>query len=374
MQLLKLRVYHYRNLEEQEIHFSSGTNLFSGLNGQGKTNLLEAIYILGYGRSFRTSKPKESIRHGEAECAIEGAIQHSGSSRNLIVLINSNEKELLAYGKPVQLDEFVGLFHVVLFSSSHLSIVRGGPSERRSFLDRAMVTVFPGHLRLLATYGRALKQRNRILAAAKEGPGGLDESLLDSWDETLVQEGSRIVLNRQRYVELLKGELQTGLFGAEVLKIHYLCTVPDQPGSEEIEARFREHLRAVRAADQKSGFTSVGPHRDDLRLYADGKALAAFGSAGQQRSCLLALYFAQMEIHRKEHGFYPVFLVDDVEAELDDRRLRIFLVYLSERTQTFLTTAKEALVPALLRPVHRYEVNEGTVRPCSSKHPDVGLE
>jgi DNA replication and repair protein RecF len=365
VQLLKLRVYHYRNLEQQEIHFSSGTNLFSGLNGQGKTNLLEAIYILGYGRSFRTAKPKECIRHGEVECAVEGAVQHRGSSRNLIVLINSNEKELLVYGKPVQLDEFVGLFHVVVFSGAHLSIVRGGPGERRSFLDRAMVTIFPGHLRLLATYGRALKQRNRIMAAAKEISGGLDESLLDSWDEMLVREGSRIVLNRQRYVQRLKAEVQTGLFGAEVLKIHYLSTVPDQHSSEEIEARFRERLQAVRAADQKSGFTSVGPHRDDLKLYADGKALADFGSAGQQRSCLLALYFAQMEIHMKEHGFYPVFLVDDVEAELDDHRLRTFLGYLSDRTQTFLTTAKEALVPTLPGPIHRYEVKAGTVVPCS---------
>jgi DNA replication and repair protein RecF len=348
-------------LDQQEIHLSPGTNLFFGLNGQGKTNLLEAIYILGYGRSFRTTKPKECIRHGDEACAVEGTIQHGGISRALMVVINSNEKKALVHGKAVQLDEFVGLFHVVAFSSAHLSIVRGGPSERRSFLDRAMVTIFPGHLRLLASYGRALKQRNRILSAAKDISGDLDEVLLESWDETLVRDGSRILLNRVRYVQRLKEELQTALLGAEVLKIHYLSTVPDQQRPEEIEARFRERLRAVRAADPKSGFTSVGPHRDDLKLYADGKSLADFGSAGQQRSCLLALYFAQLEIHRREHGFYPVFLVDDVEAELDHRRLGAFLGYLSERTQTFLTTAKESLLPALPGPIHRYEVKAGTV-------------
>jgi DNA replication and repair protein RecF len=365
VQLLKLRIFHFRNFDQQEIYLSLGTNLFSGRNGQGKTNLLEAIYILGYGRSFRTAKPKECIRYGEEESAIQGSVEHGGISRELKVLINPNEKKLLVHGKPIPADEFVGLFHVVAFTSAHLSIVRGGPGERRAFLDRAIVTLFPGHFRLLASYVRALKQRNSILSTSSGIRSGVDETLLESWDEALARAGARIVLNRLRYVQRLKEELQAGQFGAEVLKIHYLSTVPSESQrSDEMEALFRERLRSGRAADQKSGATSVGPHRDDLKLYADGKSLADFGSAGQQRSCLLTLYFAQMEIHRKEHGFYPVFLVDDVEAELDDCRLQAFLRYLSNRTQTFLTTAKEALLPAVPGPIHRFEVKAGTVISC----------
>ncbi len=360
MQLLKLRVFHYRNLDHQEIPLSAGTNLFRGPNGQGKTNLLESIYILGYGRSFRTAKPKEWIRHGEAECAVEGTVAQGGISRTLQVTVTSNEKKLMVSGKTVPVDEFVGLFHVTAFTSAHLSIIRGGPRERRAFLDRAMVTLFPGHLRILASYERGVRQRNRMLTEWSDAGGGVDETLLDSWDETIAREGARIIWNRLRYVQRLKEDLQAGLFGAEILKIHYLSTVP---GSElkELEESFRQRLRAGRTADCRSGFTTTGPHRDDLKLYADGKSLADYGSAGQQRSCLLALYFTQMEIHRKQHGYYPVFLVDDVEAELDDRRLAILLSHLAERTQTFISTAKAALLPQLHGSIHRYEVTAGKV-------------
>ncbi len=362
MQLLKLRLFHFRNLCRQEIRLSPGTNLFRGLNGQGKTNLLEAIYFLGYGKSFRTAKPRECIRHGESEASVEGEVSHGGISRDLQVVLGRDEKKLMVHGKCTALDEYVGLFDVVAFTSSHLSVVRGGPVERRAFLDRAMVTVYPGHLRLLASYGRALKHRNRLLSQFRDSGGALDEALLQSWDETLCRDGARIVMNRLNYVGRMKEELHADLFGAEILKIHYLGTVCGEIlAQDRMEARFRERLHAAREADRKLGFTTVGPHRDDLRLYADGKALACYGSAGQQRSSLLALYFAQMEIHRKEQGFYPVFLVDDVEAELDDRRLRTFLDHLSEQTQTFLATAKESLLPILPEPIRSYEVTEGTV-------------
>lgn len=363
MQLLNLRLYHYRNLCRQELHPSGGTNLFCGLNGQGKTNLLEAIYFLGYGKSFRTARPRECIRHGEAEAAVEGEVVHGSISRDLRVVIGLDEKKVMVHGKPTPLDEYVGLFHVVAFTNGHLSIIRGGPGERRAFLDRAMVTLFPSHLRLLSSYGRAVKHRNRILSDSLES-GVIDETVLESWDETLVRDGARIVRNRTDYVQRLKEELQQGLFAAEVLKIHYLSTVSEEGLSlQEIEARFRERLAATRAGDRKSGFTAAGPHRDELKLYLDGKSLADYGSAGQQRSSLLSLYFAQMEIHRKQHGFYPVFLMDDVEAELDDRRLRTFLGHLSERTQTFLTTAKESALPSLPGLVRRFEVRDGDALP-----------
>jgi DNA replication and repair protein RecF len=129
--------------------------------------------------------------------------------------------------------------------------------------------------------------------------------------------------------------------------------------AEELATEFRAKLSRTRSPDLKSGFTSVGPHRDDLKLLINGKALADFGSAGQQRSCLILLYFAQMEIHRRIHGFYPVFLMDDVEAELDPERLKIFLGYLSERTQTFLATAKPSFLPTLVCEVRKFEIDSG---------------
>ena len=364
MQLVSLRTFCFRNLAPLEIHPFPGTNLFCGRNGQGKTNLLEAIYLLGYGRSFRTAKVRECIQHGADEAAVEGEAEHGGISRNVKIQINSREKRMLIYNKPAQIDEFVGNLHVLAFTSGHLSIVRGGPGERRAFLDRAMLVLFPGHLHFLAAYSRALKQRNRILSTRAPSHAAAEGALLDSWDEALAREGARIVLNRLRYVDRLKEVMQTDLFGGEALSIQYVSTVScESRHVDEIERCFRERLRSARPSDERLGITSVGPHRDDLKLYADGKALANFGSAGQQRSCLLTLYIAQMEIHRKDRGFYPVFLVDDVEAELDDCRLRSFLSYISERTQTFLTTAKETLVSSLPGPIHRFEVKGGAAVP-----------
>jgi DNA replication and repair protein RecF len=362
VQLKKLRLFHYRNIGELEIVPAPGINLFSGLNGQGKTNLLESIYLLGYGKSFRTAIPKDCIQYGQSECRVEGIIQSGDLTRDLQVLISKTEKKLFLFGKPAAYDEYVGNLHLLAFTHEHLNVVRGGPADRRAFIDRAMVTLYPGHVSLLAVYGRSVKQRNRILTEAREGKRSIDNQLLESWDEALVKSGARIIFNRMSYVEQMKKELPVGIFGTDVLKMHYLSSISGEEFDlTKIEEQFRRCLIKVRTYDQKTGFTSAGPHRDDLKLFVNGKALADFGSAGQQRSCLLALYFSQMEIHKNTHGYYPVFLVDDAEAELDQERLHKFLTYLSQRTQIFLTSAKEFLLSSIPgKPCH-FEVKNGLV-------------
>jgi DNA replication and repair protein RecF len=364
VQLTRLRLFQYRNLSELEIFPSGGISLFAGSNGQGKTNLLEAIYLLAYGKSFRTSTPRDCIQHGGEECRVEGTLVHGALTRDLQVSITGTEKKFFLLGKPVTLERFVGNLHLMAFTQEHVKVVRGGPADRRAFLDRAMVTLYPGHIGYLAAYGRSLKHRNKILASAREEKSFEDEKLLDSWDEALIGPGARILWNRLRYVELIKRELPQGLFGDEILKAHYLSSVAaEEGGLPQIEESFRRHLLKVRARDRANGYTSVGPHRDDLKLYLNGKSLPDFGSAGQQRSSLLALYFSQMEIHRKLHGFYPVFLVDDAEAELDPHRLSTFLDYLLQRSQTFLTSAKDFLIAAIAEKSSCYEVSRGSVTP-----------
>jgi DNA replication and repair protein RecF len=366
VQLTKLRLFNYRNIGELELSPSAGANLFSGQNGQGKTNLLESIYLLGYGKSFRTSNPKECIQHDRTEGCVEGTVEHAGRTRNLKIIITKEEKRLFLMDKPAPLDQFLGNLHLLAFTHEHLGVVRGGPADRRAFLDRAMVTLYPGHVAQLTAYERALKQRNRVLAKAREGQGRLDADLLDSWDEALVRPGTKILRNRRLYAEQMKEGLPGGLFGTETLKLHYLSTVTaaaDASDAVGAEHQFRTQLRGSRENDLRLGFTSIGPHRDDLRLFVNGKSLVNFGSAGQQRSCLLALYFSQMEIHQKFHGYYPVFLVDDAEAELDEQRLRTFLKYVSNRTQLFLTSAKDFLLPILPENTRGFDVQNGAVFP-----------
>lgn len=363
MHLTKLRLYQYRNIPELEIAPGQGTTLFAGKNGQGKTNILEAIYFLAFGRSFRTPAATECIRHGEKECRIEATLRHGALTKDLEVRITRNDKKLYLFGKQESLDSFVGNFHILAFTCDHLNIVRKSPADRRAFLDRAMAAIYPGHVRALILYGRSLKQRNRILSSLRAGEAKEDDRVLDSWDEMIVQQGTQILANRIRYVDRMKQLLPQGLFGSEQLKMHYYSSVAEKTGEETgIEDIFREKLFSAREYDRRIGYTSVGPHRDDLKLYVDGKSLVDFGSAGQQRSSLLAMYFSQMEIHLQVHGFYPVFLVDDAEAELDEQRLQIFLKYLTERTQTFLTSAKQFLLPDSGDEIRCMEVRNGTVR------------
>ena len=345
MRIVRIRLFQYRNLQNQEITPGPGITLFSGQNGQGKTNILEAVYFLAYGRSFRTAAPKDCVRHGETQCRVEGVIERGSLSRNIAVTISGREKKTLLMGKPAPFDEFVGNLHLLAFTHEHLGVVRGGPADRRAFLDRAMVSLYPGHIVALAAYSRALKQRNNILGAIRDGKTAYEAGLIDAWDEALARPGARILSNRLKYSENIKRELPRGLFGAEELKIHYLSSLGAcETDISGLENKFREKLWSVREKDRCSGYTSVGPHRDDLKLYVNGKSLVDFGSSGQQRSSLLSLYFSQMEIHFREHGFYPVFLVDDAEAELDEGRLRTFLQYLGSRTQTLLTSARKILI------------------------------
>jgi DNA replication and repair protein RecF len=358
----RLRLASFRNFDQDEVAFSAGTNLLVGRNGQGKTNLLEAIYFLGYGRSFRTTQPRECIRHGAGSAAVGASIEEGTSRRELGVEITPGQKRLLVNGKEAALEEFVGKLHVLAFTSEHLRIVRGAPADRRAFLDRAMVAVYPGHLRRLAAYGRALRQRNELLRRAGARGDRPEGPLLESWDEKLAADGVRIQIDRQRFAASMREVLHGG-FAGDDLDLRYAATV--DAGSLDpavVGAAFRVRLGASRAAELRAGHTLVGPHRDDLRLTLGGKALDRYGSAGQQRSALLGLYFAQMEVHRATHGSYPIFLLDDVEAELDTVRLGLLLDHLAERTQTFLTTAKETLVPALRGAVARYHVEAGTTR------------
>jgi len=362
VRIVRIRLFQYRNLRDQDIAPGPGITLFSGLNGQGKTNILEAIYFLAFGRSFHTSAPKECVRHGETLCRVQGTIKRGSLSRDLAVAVSGAEKKLFLMGKPAPLDEFVGNLHLFAFTHEHLGVVRGGPADRRAFLDRAMVSLYPGHLAGLAAYGRALKQRNNILSGIRDGKTTYESQLIDAWDEALARSGARILSNRINYAEKMKRELPQGLFGSEEFKIHYLSSLEtDNADISSLEERFREKLRNVREKDRYSGHTSVGPHRDDLKLYVNGKSLVDFGSSGQQRSCLLALYFSQMEIHFREHGFYPVFLVDDAEAELDEERLRTFLLYLSNRTQTLLTSTRNFLIDSVPGDVLHLEVKDGEV-------------
>ena len=249
-----------------KVFFSPSTNLIQGNNGQGKTNLLEAVYCLGYGRSFRTGKLRECVRHGEQSCSVRGLVVHTGVKRDVQVSVSPGQKQLLISKKTVPIADFLGNLHVLAFTNDHLKIVRGGPIERRNFINRAMVSLSPGYVRRLATYGRALRQRNALLMMTRDNRSTVEGTVLESWEERLIQDGARIIENRREYVEGLKQVLPQEVFG-EKLDVEYVSNVSSAgPGAQEIESEFRVGLERARKRDSQFGFTSVGPHRDDLKM------------------------------------------------------------------------------------------------------------
>ena len=212
MRLINLQLNQYRNFPNQAVDFCNGVNLLVGRNGQGKTNLLEAMCLLGYGKTYRTTLSRDCIRHGQSECRVSGSVEHAGSEKRLQVRISHSDKELTVHGKSAGLEEFAGQFHVVAFTQGHISAIRGAPGERRAFLDRAMVMLYPGHVSHIAGYVRALRQRNKLLSAAVDGKHeAADERQLESWDEAVASKGARLLWNRIRYVRELRQLLPVSL-------------------------------------------------------------------------------------------------------------------------------------------------------------------
>lgn len=338
MKLLKLNVRMFRNLEETELSFGERFNLLYGDNAQGKTNLLESIFLLGTTKSFRVARNSDLIRWGEAACLLQGSVLKEGVSREISLLLEPNGKKVRVDGKAVtRLSDFFGSLNVVVFSPEDIAMVKGAPETRRRYLDRAVFSSDMGYLRLYHEYGRILKNRNSIL---KSG----ESALLDIWDMQLAETGARLVERRIAYLEAL-GPLFREFYreiagNGEEAAIRYR---PHLIEPEKLGVQGREAILAALAAhageERRRCTTVVGPHRDDLDFILGGKPLKQHGSQGQQRSFILALKMAEIEYLHSLYGFPPVLLLDDMTSELDRNRNRNLMEYLEQgQMQVFITT------------------------------------
>jgi DNA replication and repair protein RecF len=346
MLLESLEVQDFRNLNGT-LAPTDGLNILIGDNGRGKTNWLESIYILSTTKSFKTAKPQEAIRFGKELAIVRGRVRQSEEiTHELQVAIQPNSKILSINGKKQTLHEYLGELHAVVFNSDAVEIVRGHPDSRRRFLDDAIVSLHPPFVQTFADYSRVLKQKNSLLQTARDAEFSLDKvaELLAPWNEQLVTLATRIHKGRVRVVERLNEALETRLFGEEVVSIRYLSSLEGKGDLADYEALIDERLKLRVQAETIAGHSLIGPHRDDLEILFDGHDLRKFGSSGQQRSALLILQLANISVFNATRGEYPVFLLDDLDAELDYRRIAQLLEFLHGKTQTFVTTSKESFV------------------------------
>jgi DNA replication and repair protein RecF len=364
MILDSLEVNNFRNLSGK-ISFGPGLNILYGNNGQGKTNWLEAIHTLSRTKSFRTQRLQESIRFGQDAAFIEGQVS-SGEDlhRDLRISLRENTKSIWVNGKREPLARYLGLLQVFAFTADQLEVVRGMPEARRHFIDRGVASLRPAYVRTVSDYNKIIKQKNRILQDASERELRLDvvENLIAPWNDQLAVMGTEIHQARVEYTQLLDGALERSLFEPAELQIRYASSLEGKGDGNDYEALLRERLQLRLPAEMAAGRALIGPHRDDLAVHLAGREMRVYGSSGQQRSALLLLDLAAISVYNSKHQDYPVFLVDDVDAELDEKRIRRLLEYLEGRTQTFITTSKRSHLEGFLSQANVHEIVQGEAR------------
>ena len=369
MILETIQAHQFRNLSGQ-ISLGPRLNIIFGSNGQGKTNWLEAIYVLSRSKSFRTQRLQEAIRFGQDTAFVRGQVT-SGADvrRDLQLTIQGNAKTISINGKREPLARYVGQLQVFSFTAAELEVVRGVPEARRRFIDRGVASLQPSYVQTVADYVRVIKQKNRILQDANEqglGVGQVDD-LVAPWNQQIVGLASEIHRARSDYIKCINEVLERGLFEQRDVHINYLSSLAGKGDLDDYPALISQRLSLRMQAELAAGRSLIGPHRDDLEVLLEAREMRVFGSSGQQRSALLLLDLAAISLYNSRHGDYPLFLIDDVDAELDERRIRHLLEYLESRTQTFITTSKRTHLEEFLSRANVYEIVEGAVLTGQSK-------
>ena len=337
MHINEIELKDFRNYKDIKISFSRDMNIFIGENAQGKTNLLEGIYFNSLARSFKSYRDRDVIRFGEEFCRIKTGIFYDEDDHDIeIVISKDGSKAVKVDGKRIRkASELLNRINIIIFSPEDLRIVKDEPAVRRSFIDRELCQIRPGYMNEISNYRRALQQRNAYL---KEDV--VEDSVLDLWDESLVSSGSKVIRMRREFIEKLQtisADIHGRISGGrEELVIEYDTDV-DSPGKEE--EVFRNLLIRERGKDRQYRVTGKGPHRDDIKIYAEGRELKKFGSQGQQRTAALALKLSEIRIVEEECGEKPVLLLDDVLSELDKERQKYLINNLGE-SQMFITTTE----------------------------------
>ena len=352
MQCNRIEVTNFRNIEHAQVEFDSGVNVLVGDNAQGKTNLLEAIYLCALGKTFRGAKDAELVRFGQEECSI---VQHfSDSAREQVIEMQLGTKaRRRVYHNGVSLartSQLLGNFRVVLFCPEHLSLVKDGPAERRNFLDVAISQLHPAYIRSLQKYNQLLKQRNSLLKLAETDRKTFDDTI-ELWSAQLAHEAAYIASVRYEYVKKLNmhvGAFFTGMSGeSESVCVRYMGKAHvEEDMYADKEYCERAYMRLYMSHHDReiaAGSTLWGIHRDDLEIELNGKYARIFASQGQQRSIALAMKMAEAEISREICGQeYPVFLFDDVLSELDAGRRAYLLGEIHDR-QVIMTSCESHL-------------------------------
>lgn len=345
MNISHIALHNFRNIQNLELTLCETANIIYGDNGQGKTNLIEAIWLFTGAKSFRGAKDSQLVRFGETKSKLQLTFFADERDQMAEMEIENRRTAKLNEIPMKSATEMAGRFCAVVFSPTHLALIKNGPVEKRKFMDTSICQMKPKYIHMMNQYVRVLDQRNKLL---KELPykGALYDTL-DIWDSRLASYAAVLIKTRASFLERLRPEAKK-LYGGishdrEVFDFQYVSTLGGNPAAElnVLEAELLERLRSHRQEDIKTRMTNYGPHRDDIEMTLEGRSARLYGSQGQQRSCVLALKLAECELIKETIGEYPVILLDDVMSELDVTRREFLLNQLRGR-QMIMTCCDKA--------------------------------
>lgn len=367
MQIEWLWLRDFRNIASLEADFERGIHLITGNNGHGKTNLIEALFILSAGRSFRTRKIVELIRRGGQAASVRGRFRGVSLAHKIAFVFQPGNKRITADGKkPRSTLEWAGRISFVLYAPESVKLIQGSPGGRRDFVDRAIFDLHGGYLKVVKEYQKALSQRNAILRQGRAD----NRALLEAWSERLALVGAKIVRFRFRYLARL-GEavkpILVELTGEDrVIDVRYQVNTAREAssgGEKEIAKSLLNGYEKTLERDRTQGTTGVGPHRDEVALLLDGHDIKTYASTAQVRLAILSIKLAEGGIYKETKGATPVYLLDDLFAYFDKERRKRVLAALEPAEQVFITGADfDDSAPALCRAAGLYEMSEGALR------------
>ncbi|MFB7138454.1 DNA replication/repair protein RecF [Gottfriedia sp. NPDC056225] len=368
MYIKDLELRQYRNYEKLQLSFQNNVNVIIGENAQGKTNLMESIYVLALTKSHRTSNDKEMIRWDEEYGTIKGTLQKKNQQVTLqLILSKKGKKAKLNHLEQMKLSQYIGVMNVVMFAPEDLHLVKGSPQVRRKFLDMELGQVSPVYLHELSQYQRILQQRNSLLRTLQTSRDR-NYLMLEVLTSQLVKHAIKIIEKRISFIKLLQdwaSPIHSQISReTEKLEIIYKpsINVSDLTDLTKMEDEYIKQFEAEKEREVSRGTTLLGPHRDDLVFMVNDKNVQTFGSQGQQRTTALSLKLAEIELIKEEVGEYPILLLDDVLSELDDYRQTHLLNAIQNKVQTFVTTTSvDGIQHETIKQANIINVSHGTI-------------
>lgn len=368
MNIEQLKLINYRNYESLMLDFSPKINVFIGENAQGKTNVMESIYVLAMAKSHRTSNDKELIRWQADYGKIEGVVQKRYGSLPIELMISKKGKKgKINHLEQTRLSDYIGQMNVVMFAPEDLHVVKGSPQLRRRFIDMEIGQISPVYLHDLLTFQKILKQRNHILKS-NQGRHALNDVMFDVYTEQYIQAAVQIIRKRFQFMELLQAwaePIHAGISrGLEKLVIKYrpISGLTADQSVEQMATHLEQKLLEARKRELERGVTLVGPHRDDLQFFVNDYDVQTYGSQGQQRTTALSLKLAEIELIKQETKETPILLLDDVLSELDDYRQSHLLNTIQGEVQTFVTTTSvEGIHHETIEQARLFHVKQGDI-------------